>query len=162
MASDSDGDAAFKDGECDAITGDMSAMVAKKYMFENLPTDEALNFTMWIGKDQFSKEPLAAATRDGDTDLNEVVSWVWYGMITAEEMNISSTNYKDVHEDACKEGGAPAKCRLLTENLGLGTNAHPLPATWMQNVLETVGNYAEAYNNAFCDESGCHIERSGY
>ena len=27
-----------------------------------------------------------AATRDGDSDFKDVVAWVWYGMVTAEEM----------------------------------------------------------------------------
>ena len=54
----------------------------------------------------------------------------------------------------------------------LGTDANPLPATWMQNVLSTSGNYGEAWDNSFCDGSydgtsgsaamtGCVLSRVG-
>jgi len=59
----------------------------------------------------------------------------------------------------------------LNNNLGLGTEANPLPATWMQNVLQHVGNYQEAYDNSFCDGtsngergntlSNCLVNRAG-
>jgi len=63
-------------------------------------------------------------------------------------------------------------CRLLTENLGLGTAANPLAGDWMQAVLATAGNYGEAYDDAFCDGTydgvsgsaamtGCLISRVG-
>jgi len=160
------GDEKFVSGECDAITGDKSAMVAKKLTFEQM--GQMPSGSSWIVNEQLSKEPLAAATRDNDADFNEVVTWVWYGMVTAEEMGISYWNYEDVHVSACA-GADAAKCRLLSENLGLGTAAHPLPDTWMQKVLATVGNYGEAYAKAFCDSydpatksmEGCHIERKG-
>ena len=42
------------------------------------------------------------------------------------------------------------RCRLLTENLGLGTATNPLAGTWMQAVLSAAGNYGEAYDAAFC------------
>ena len=42
-------------------------------------------------------------------------------------------------------------CRLLTENLGLGTANNMLSGTWMQDVLAASGNYGEAYDDAFCD-----------
>ncbi|MEE2629959.1 MAG: hypothetical protein VX492_03825, partial [Candidatus Thermoplasmatota archaeon] len=41
-------------------------------------------------------------------------------------------------------------CRLLTENLGLGTATNPLAGTWMAAVLDAAGNYGEAYDDAFC------------
>jgi len=149
----------FKDGKCDAITGDKSAMVATK---------KDLEFETWITNELLSKEPLAAATRDNDAAFNQVVAWVWYGMVTAEEMNITGSNYESVAE-ACETNGAntdPARCRFLTENLGLGTTSNPLDDEWMQHVLGAVGNYGEAFSKAFCDGSyptmnACLIERTG-
>ena len=105
-----------------------------------------------------SKEPLAAATRDNDDDWNDVVTWVWFGMLTAEELGITSANYADANMSI------PANGRLLNNNLGLGTEANPLSATWMQSVLAAVGNYDEAYTESFCtyDDSGsCLIDRAG-
>ena len=167
--------AKFIDGSCDAFTGDMSAMVAKKWQLDG---DGSMNgVDIWIAQELMSKEPLGAATRDMDSDFKDVVAWVWYGMVTAEEMGVTSDNYADMAASACSltDGGAisdPGMCRLLTENLGLGTATNPLAGTWMQAVLEAAGNYGEAYDDAFCDGtydgvsgsdamSGCLISRSG-
>ena len=152
----------FKNGNCDAVTGDMSALVASKW---TLGQDDEVEFEMAIMPELLSKEPLASATRDYDTEWNEVVSWVWYGMLTAEELGVNSTNYEELAENSCDgEDYDAAICRLLTQNLGLGTDANPLSETWMQDVLAAVGNYEEAYTEAFCtyDETGdCLIDRAG-
>ena len=145
--------AQFEDGSCDAWTGDMSAMVAQKF---GLDTEKVPNSA--IMPELLSKEPLAAATRDNDDDWNDVVTWVWFGMLTAEELEITSANYADA------DTTIPAVDRLLNSNLGLGTEANPLSDTWMQSVLAAVGNYEEAYTESFCtyDDSGdCLIDRAG-
>ncbi len=161
-------------GECDAFTGDMSAMVAKKWALDN---DDSIAGGTWIASELLSKEPLGAATRDGDSDFKDVVAWVWYGMITAEEMGVTAANAVDMAASSCalNAGGAttdPGMCRLLTSDLGLGTTDNPVAGTWMQAVLAASGNYGEAYDDAFCDGSydgvsgsdamtGCLISRSG-
>jgi len=167
--------AKFIDGSCDAFTGDMSAMVAKKWQLDG---DGSMNgVDIWIAQELMSKEPLGAATRDMDSDFKDVVAWVWYGMVTAEEMGVTAANAADMAASACSltEGGAisdPGMCRLLTENLGLGTATNPLAGDWMQAVLGAAGNYGEAYDDAFCDGTydgvsgsdamtGCLISRSG-
>jgi len=167
--------AKFIDGSCDAFTGDMSAMVAKKWQLDG---DGSMNgVDIWIAQELMSKEPLGAATRDMDSDFKDVVAWVWYGMVTAEEMGVTAANAAASATTACAltDGGAisdPGMCRLLTENLGLGTTDNPLAGTWMQAVLGAAGNYGEAYDDAFCDGTydgvsgsdamtGCLISRSG-
>ena len=166
--------AKFISAECDAFTGDMSAMVAKKWQLDN---DGSVGSDIWIASELMSKEPLGAATRDMDSDFKDVVAWVWYGMVTAEEMGVTAANAADMAASACalNEGGAtsdPGMCRLLTENLGLGTSDNPLAGDWMQAVLGAAGNYGEAYDDAFCDGtydgvsgsdamSGCLISRAG-
>ena len=167
-------------GECDAFTGDMSAMVAKKWALDNdgsVVDADGNAVDVWIASELLSKEPLGAATRDGDSDFKDVVAWVWYGMVTAEEMGVTAANAAAMAESACalNDGGAttdPGMCRLLTSDLGLGTTDNPLAGTWMQAVLAASGNYGEAYDDAFCDGSydgtsgsdamtGCLISRAG-
>jgi len=161
--------AKFIDGSCDAFTGDMSAMVAKKWQLDG--DDSMGGVDIWIASELMSKEPLGAATRDMDSDFKDVVAWVWYGMVTAEEMGVTAANAADSAAAAC-DGSDPGMCRLLTENLGLGTAANPLAGDWMQAVLATAGNYGEAYDDAFCDGTydgvsgsaamtGCLISRVG-
>jgi len=148
--------ASFINEECTAWTGDMSAMVAQKYGLEQ---GDGQSFDMAIMSELMSKEPLAAATRDNDDDWNDVVAWVWYGMLTAEELEIDSSNY------AAADLSDPSLNRLLNSTLGLGTEANPLSPTWMQSVLATTGNYYEAYDRSFCDGDGtmsnCLIDRAG-
>ena len=161
-------------GECDAFTGDMSAMVAKKWALDN---DGSIAGGTWIASELLSKEPLGAATRDGDSDFKDVVAWVWYGMVTAEEMGVTAANAADMATSSCAllENDAvtnPGMCRLLTSSLGLGTTDNPVAGTWMQAVLAASGNYGEAYDDAFCDGTydgtsgsaamtGCLISRVG-
>ena len=169
--------AKFIDGSCDAFTGDMSAMVAKKWQLDgdsSMCSDAADDTTcvdIWIASELMSKEPLGAATRDMDSDFKDVVAWVWYGMVTAEEMGVTAANAAASATAAC-DGSNPGMCRLLTENLGLGTATNPLAGTWMQAVLGAAGNYGEAYDDAFCDGTydgvsgsaamtGCLISRVG-
>ena len=161
--------AKFIDGSCDAFTGDMSAMVAKKWQLDG---DDSMNgVDIWIASELMSKEPLGAATRDMDSDFKDVVAWVWYGMVTAEEMGVTAANAAASATAAC-DGSDPGMCRLLTENLGLGTATNPLAGDWMQAVLGAAGNYGEAYDDAFCDGTydgvsgsaamtGCLISRVG-
>ena len=154
----SDAQEKLKNGDCDATTGDMSAMVARKWYLEN--SDDTENWRnsgdysdLWIATESLTKEPLAAMTRDYDSEWNEVVSWVWYGMITAEELGVTSDNYDnlDYSCDGTDSNYDAYLCRLLGDSFGLGTNDNPLSSTWMQDVLEAVGNYGEAYDDAFCD-----------
>jgi len=166
--------AKFIDGSCDAFTGDMSAMVAKKWQLDgdaSMVDADGNPVAIWIAQELMSKEPLGAATRDMDSDFKDVVAWVWYGMVTAEEMGVTAANAAEMATAAC-DGSDPGMCRLLTENLGLGTTDNPLAGDWMQAVLATAGNYGEAYDDAFCDGSydgvsgsdamtGCLISRSG-
>ena len=189
VATGTEGAQRFVAGECSAFTGDMSAMVARQYVLENDIVDENGNVTsaaqcglvanssnevcdgLWIAPETLSKEPLAAAVRDMDTEWKDVVQWVWWGMVTAEEMGIHSGNYAD-HLDSTN----PSVQRLLGTHAdspyGLGTDDNALPADWMQNVLMNVGNYGEAWDNSFCDGTydghsgsdamtGCKLSRSG-
>ncbi len=161
--------AKFIDGSCDAFTGDMSAMVAKKWQLDGDGSMSGVD--IWIASELMSKEPLGAATRDMDSDFKDVVAWVWYGMVTAEEMGVTAANAAASATAAC-DGSDPGMCRLLTDNLGLGTTDNPLADTWMQAVLGAAGNYGEAYDDAFCDGTydgvsgsaamtGCLISRVG-
>tara|TARA_B100001989_G_scaffold243538_1_gene211339 strand:+ start:112 stop:1509 length:1398 start_codon:yes stop_codon:yes gene_type:complete len=169
------------DGDCAAFSGDISALVARKYILEADgtcgvvadPDDEDCD-GLWIAPETLSKEPLAAVTRDYDSEWNEVVSWTWYGMITAEELGVHSGNFASFG-DVCTSGGEDYDyqiCNLLEDNLGLGTPSNPLSNNWMKDVLMAVGNYGEAYDRSFCDGtydgisgsdamSGCIFPRSG-
>ena len=156
VANDAAAKIKFVNEECTAWTGDMSNMVAQQY---GINQDGNASFSMGIMPELLSKEPLGAATRDNDDDWNDVVQWVWFGMLTAEEMEVTSANY------GSQNLSNPSYNRLLNSTLGLGTETNPLAPTWMQSVLEHVGNYYEAYDRSFCDGTGamanCLVDRAG-
>ena len=156
VANDAAAKIKFVNEECTAWTGDMSNMVAQQY---GINQDGNASFSMGIMPELLSKEPLGAATRDNDDDWNDVVQWVWFGMLTAEEMKVTSANY------GSQNLSNPSYNRLLNSTLGLGTETNPLAPTWMQSVLEHVGNYYEAYDRSFCDGTGamanCLVDRAG-
>ena len=195
VATGTEGAQKFVAGECSAFTGDMSAMVARKYVLENDILDENGNVTsaaqcgdvadstdddcdgLWIAPETLSKEPLAAAVRDMDSDWKDVVQWVWWGMVTAEEFGVTSDNYMD-HLDSSNPGikkllGTSTNSDGFVESpYGLGTAENPLDADWMQKVLMHVGNYGEAWDRSFCDGTydgssgsdamtGCKLARAG-
>ena len=166
--------AAFVGEECDAYTGDNSAMAAYKWQLDGSggadecaikQADGTTCADLWIGAEYLSKEPLTAAVRDYDTEWKEVVQWVWFGMVTAEEMGLTSTNLASAPTDT-------ATTRFLTGSSWLGTEANPLDADFMTDVLTAVGNYGEAYDRSFCDGTydgtsgsdamtGCVLPRAG-
>ena len=53
-----------------------ATQVAQKWGLEQSNDGAGPGFSMAIMSETMSKEPLAAATRDNDDDLNDVVTWV--------------------------------------------------------------------------------------
>jgi len=131
----------FNQGQCDALVGDRSGLAAKWLGETNAYTEV---WSSWITPEVIFKEPLSAAVRDYDSEWKDIVEWVWHGMVTAEELGIDSSNYQNADTTNI------VIQRLLEQDLGLGTENNPLSDTWMQDVLEHVGNYGEAYSDAFC------------
>lgn len=127
---------AFLAGRCDGWSSDVSQLTGLRSAFPNGP--EALR----ILEDVFSKEPLAPAVADGDTELAQAVEWAIFATIQAEEFGITSANIGDfaASEDPnirmflgeAEEGG--------TFDPGLG-----LPADFAVQVITQVGNYAEIF-----------------
>jgi general L-amino acid transport system substrate-binding protein len=127
---------AFLAGRCDGWSSDVSQLTGLRSEFPDGP--EALR----ILEEVFSKEPLAPAVADGDTELAQAVGWAIFATIQAEEFGIDSTNIGDFagSEDPnirsflgeAEEGG--------TFDPGLG-----LPADFAVQVVTQVGNYGEIF-----------------
>jgi general L-amino acid transport system substrate-binding protein len=103
---------AYDEGTCDAVTSDKSQLVATRTTLPVAP----------LGDDQWFN----------------VVKWVVFATIQAEESGITSSNVQDMvgSED-------PVIARLLggEGDLGLG-----LEADWVVDVISAVGNYGEIYD----------------
>lgn len=142
--------AAYEEGRCDAVTSDRSQLVARRTAFANPDEHVILEAVM-------SKEPLGPVAPLGDDEWFNVVKWVVFATIEAEELGIDSTN---VEEMAASEN--PVIQRLLGVtpegaepfDSGLG-----LEADWAANMISAVGNYGEIYNRNLGPETLFNLER---
>ncbi len=74
---------AYFAGRCDAYTTDRSGLAATRAQKASNPDDHV------ILPDVISKEPLAPAVRHGDDEWFDIVKWVMFALIGAEEKGIT-------------------------------------------------------------------------
>src|SRR5512134_17486 len=124
---------AYDEGRCDAITSDRSQLATQgQAVLQNFEDHVILDVVM-------SKEPLAPAVSDGDPQWAEVVQWVVYGMVQAEELGITSQNV-----DTFLTSEDPVVRRLLGVEGELGAMLG-LSNDFIYRVIKHVGNYGEVY-----------------
>ncbi|MNI07937.1 General L-amino acid-binding periplasmic protein AapJ precursor [compost metagenome] len=102
-----------------------------------------------------SKEPLGPAVRQGDDKWFDIVSWVHYAMVNAEELGITSKNV-----DELKTSGGPDVKRMLGSEEGskIGTDLG-LTNDWAYNIVKLVGNYGEVFDRTVGPNTPLKIER---
>ena len=142
--------AAYEEGRCDAVTSDRSQLVARRTALSN--PDEHL-----ILEEVLSKEPLGPVAPLGDDEWFNVVKWVVYATIEAEELGIDSTNVAEMleSEDPVIQrllGVTPADAEPFESGLGL-------EADWVATMIGAVGNYGEIYERNLGPETPFDLER---
>ncbi|HEX6271169.1 MAG TPA: amino acid ABC transporter substrate-binding protein [Anaerolineales bacterium] len=124
---------AYEEGRCDAITSDRSQLATQgQAVLSNFADHVILDVVM-------SKEPLAPAVAQGDEQWADVVHWVVYGLIQAEELGITSQN---VDEFLTSED--PVVRRLLGVEGELGAKLG-LSNDFVYRAIKLVGNYGEIF-----------------
>jgi general L-amino acid transport system substrate-binding protein len=141
--------AAFFSGRCDVMTGDGSALAAQRIGRASNPDDYV------VLTERISKEPLAPVVRHGDEEWHDIVDWVVYAMMEAEEKGITQ---KNVDEMAKSE--APDVKRMLGATPGMG-KALGIDEKWAYNAIKLVGNYGEIFDKHLGFGSPLKLER-GY
>jgi general L-amino acid transport system substrate-binding protein len=137
---------AYDAGRCDAYTTDASALYAERLRVTD-PNEHI------ILPEIISKEPLGPAVRHGDDQWFDIVKWVLFAMMNAEELNISSKNV----DEALKSTNPEIKRFVGTEgNFGeqLG-----LSKDWAVRIVKQVGNYGESFERNVGLGSTLKIER---
>ncbi|MBE9159145.1 amino acid ABC transporter substrate-binding protein [Nodosilinea sp. LEGE 06152] len=138
--------AAYDEGRCEGMTSDKSQLVARRSTLPNPDEHVLLEVTM-------SKEPLGPVTTNNDSGWFDVVKWVTYGLIQAEEFGITSENVGTF------EGTEnPDIARFLGQEGTLGTDMG-LPNDFMVQVITQVGNYGEVYERNVGADSEFALER---
>jgi general L-amino acid transport system substrate-binding protein len=139
--------AAFFAGRCDVLTTDASGLAGTRASVAPNPADYT------ILPEIISKEPLSPAVRQGDEQWYDIVKWVVYATIDAEEKGISSKNV-DEHLNSKN----PDVQRLLGTSPGMG-KALGLDEKWAYNIIKTVGNYGEIFERNVGVNTPLKLER---
>ena len=124
---------ALQAGRCDAIGTDATQLAALRSQFSR-PGDYV------ILEQRFSKEPYGPVVRRDDQEWFDVVRWVLFGLIEAEELGVTGANAEAMRATSQN----PAVRRLLGAVPDLA-QAAKLQPSWMFDVLRAVGNYGELY-----------------
>jgi general L-amino acid transport system substrate-binding protein len=124
--------AAYLSGRCDVYTTDASGLAATRSTFPSPGNHMIL-------PEIISKEPLGPAVRQGDDQWADIVRWIYYATVTAEELGVTSSNV-----DKMKSSNNPEILRLLGvegsqgEELGLSKD-------WAYQIIKQIGNYSEIF-----------------
>jgi len=126
---------AFESGRCDALTDDSSALYALKLKL--VKPDDAV-----VLPELISKEPLGPVVRSADHDWFNLVKWVHFAMLNAEELGVTQANV-----DKQLESTNPEIRRLLGKDGKFG-EAIGLSPDWAYRIVKQVGNYGEAFERS--------------
>jgi general L-amino acid transport system substrate-binding protein len=122
----------YESGRCNVFTADVSSLHAIRLRLAK-PEGHV------ILPDVISKEPLGPAVRQGDMQWFNIVRWVNFAMINAEELGVNSQNIGD----ALKSEKPDVK-RLVGSEGSYGEQMG-LTKDWAVRIVRQVGNYGEVF-----------------
>ena len=138
----------FFGGRCDAMTQDASALAGAV-------ATAAPNAADYVVLPQtISKEPLGPFTRNGDEIWTDIIAWLHYGLVEAEELGVTSASA----DEMAKSSNVPAIQRLLGSSGDLGSRLG-LDNRWMVQAIKAGGNYAEIFERNVGQASPLKLER---
>src|SRR6478752_3316199 len=138
----------FFGGRCDAMTQDASALAGAVTTAAPNPADYV------VLPQTISKEPLGPFTRNGDEVWSDIITWLHYGLIEAEELGVTAGNA----DEMAKSSNVPAIQRLLGSSGELGSRLG-LDNRWMVLAIRTGGNYAEIFERNVGKTSPLKLDR---
>ncbi|MEQ8825918.1 MAG: amino acid ABC transporter substrate-binding protein [Filomicrobium sp.] len=125
--------AAYNSGRCDAFTTDVSQLYSIRLTLGDSKEHVVL-------PEIISKEPLGPAVRQGDPQWANIVRWVLFAMLNAEELNVTQGNVEEL-----KASKDPSIRRLLGVEGEFGA-ALGLENDWAYQIIKLVGNYGESFD----------------
>lgn len=145
-ADNADSQRRYLDGECLALTADISALAGTRAGFAT-PRDHV------ILREVISKEPLGPLVRGDDSRWADIVRWTLFALIAAEELGIG----RDTAHDPASARSAEAR-RLLGLEGDFGA-AMGLSADWAREAIAQVGNYGEIFDRTIGENSAIGLSR---
>jgi general L-amino acid transport system substrate-binding protein len=101
-----------------------------------------------------SKEPLGPFTRNGDEVWTDIIAWLHYGLVEAEEFGVTAANA----DETAQSTNVPAIQRLLGSSGELGSRLG-LDNKWMVQAIKAGGNYAEIFERNVGQASPLKLNR---
>jgi general L-amino acid transport system substrate-binding protein len=136
----------LEEGTCDVFTADQSALYAER-------TELAKPADAVILPDVISKEPLGPVVRNDDVAWFNLVKWVAFGLIDAEELGVNSAN-----TDKALASTKPEIRRLTGAEGGFG-KALGVDDAFVLHAVKAVGNYDEIFERNLGTGSKLRIPR---
>ncbi|NUM48272.1 MAG: amino acid ABC transporter substrate-binding protein [Anaerolineales bacterium] len=137
---------AYEEGRCDGFTTDISGLVSRRTILADPSAHIILEEVM-------SKEPLGPSVRHGDDQWYDIVQWVVFATMQAEELGVNSSNV-----DEMLASDNPSIRFLLGVEGDMGLKLG-LANNWAYNVIKLVGNYGEIYDRNLGPETPTYIPR---
>jgi len=137
----------FFGGRCDAMTQDASALAGAVTTAAPKPADYV------VLAQTISKEPLGPFTRNGDEVWSDIITWLHYGLIEAEELGVTAAN-----ADEMTKSSTPAIQRLVGTAGDLGSRLG-LDNKWMLQAIKAGGNYGEIFERNVGKASPLKLDR---
>jgi general L-amino acid transport system substrate-binding protein len=137
---------AYETSRCDAFTTDASALYSVRLKLAKADDHVVL-------PEIVSKEPLGPFVRHGDDQWFDIVKWVHFAMLNAEELNVNRAN---VDEQLKSEN--PEVKRLLGGENNFGEQLG-LTKDWGYRIVKLVGNYGEVFERNVGQGSPLKIAR---
>jgi general L-amino acid transport system substrate-binding protein len=141
--------AAFATGNCGALAGDRTRLAQTRAAIERHGK------RLRLLPETISKDPLAAAVRDGDSQWAAIVNWVMEALVQAEESGVAQANVKQMRAHAESD---PVLRFLLGTSHEIGPKLG-LDNDWVVRVIAATGNYGEIYERDLGSASPLKLPR---
>ena len=138
--------ATYESGGCDAVTSDKSQLAGRRAVLSD-PDNHV------ILEEMLSKEPLGPAVKNNDSTWFDVVKWIIFATIQAEEFGITSQNV-----DQFLNSDNPDIRRFLGVEGELGKGLG-ISNDFAYRVIKHVGNYGEIYARNLGPGTPLNLER---
>lgn len=142
----------YENNYCDVLTSDSSQLAAIRSELSD-PSGSI------ILPQIISKEPLGPVVRQGDDEFLNLVKWVLFAMLNAEELGLDSSNAVSMANNADANpsikrlvGTEGSMCKLISSELNDGC---------FLSVIKLVGNYGEIYENNVGENTPIGLKRAG-
>jgi general L-amino acid transport system substrate-binding protein len=137
---------AYDAGRCNAFSADASSLYGARLKLAKAADHVVL-------PEIISKEPLGPFVRRGDEQWFDIVRWVHFAMLDAEELNVNQANLdQQAHTDSAEVKRLLGSEGKVGEQLGLTDD-------WAYRIIRLVGNYGEVFERNVGQGSPLKIAR---